>query len=239
MKLYILLLLIFTLLFYIKIKFNNKIENYKNKKFFHELESNPHLDRNYAKSNIKLSNKEIIKELIILFNNLVTLCNKNNIKVILMHGTLIGWYFNRKILPWDDDIDVVILENDLKKFKILNNYETKNFIIKINPNSIDRNPKDRENVIDARIISKINGVFIDITFLTKSPNKKGFVNCKSPHYYKIKNILPLKKTNFEKINNIYVPNNYKKCLSQEYGNKVFLNNYKNFIFKNNIWIKNI
>ena len=44
--------------------------------------------------------------------------------------------------------------------------ETENYIIKINPNFINRNPADRDNVIDARIISKKYGCFIDITFLT-------------------------------------------------------------------------
>ena len=40
-------------------------------------------------------------------------------------------------------------------------------VIKINPNSKIRN-LDKNNKIDARVISKKNGVFIDITFLYQS-----------------------------------------------------------------------
>jgi len=71
---------------------------------------------------------------------------------------------------------------------------------------------DSSNKIDARIISKRNGIFIDITFLTKTNMRFGYINCKSPHYYKFIDILPLKKTIFEGCE-LYVPNNYKKMFN--------------------------
>ena len=150
-----------------------------------------------------------------------------------MHGSLIGWHFNKKILNWDDDIDLCISDQvSINNFLKLNRYETKDFIIKINPNYKNRNINDKQNKIDARIISKKNGVFIDITFLSKL-NKK-VVNCKSPHYYNKHNIFPLRKDIFENCE-IYIPNKYKLCLIQEYGKKVFSNKYKNWVFIRNNW----
>src|ERR1700681_3847038 len=29
-------------------------------------------------------------------------------KVFLLHGTLMGWWWHRNILPWDEDIDVAV-----------------------------------------------------------------------------------------------------------------------------------
>ena len=41
--------------------------------------------------------------------------NKFNIKYVPVGGTLIGLIRNKSLIPWDDDIDIAIDENDLKK----------------------------------------------------------------------------------------------------------------------------
>ena len=202
-------------------------------KYFRELHNNSHLDLYYGKK----SNKNLIRsELKKIYNEFYDLCEKNNILFILMHGSLIGWYFGKKMLPWDDDIDICIFGNNIDKLIKLNRYETDNLILLINPNFINRSLSDKHNVIDARVISKKNGVFIDITFLYESKNKY-ILNCKSPHYYNINDLFPLKKTTFENIIT-YIPNNYKKCLLQEYGPKVLYPIYRNWIFYNG-WKKMI
>jgi len=96
-------------------------------------------------------------------------------------------------------------------------------------------------VIDARFISKLFGFFIDITFLTKNEiytkkYKKIVINCKSPHYYFLDDFLPLKKDKFEDIE-LYVPNKIENVLVYEYGKKVFLPKFQNWIFKDNLWIR--
>ena len=205
-----------------------------NGKYFNELSFHPHLDIRYGKTNIPLQYKNI--EFKYLLRELSKLFMKNNIKLIIMHGSLIGWYFNREMLPWDDDIDICVLEDSISKLFELHGHETENYMFEVNPNSKNRSPSDIKNVIDARLISKKSGIFIDITFLTKS-TKKGYINCKSPHYYKISDILPLSETIFEDCF-VYVPSNYKNCLLQEYGNKVFNFTYRNWRFINKKWIKN-
>ena len=104
---------------------------------------------------------------------------------------------------------------------------------------MNRNINDRVNIIDARFISKKYGFFIDITFLTENKGLtkkqgKNIINCKSPHYYFLEDFYPLKKEKFEEME-IYIPNKIKNVLSYEYGNKVFLPKYRNWIFKDNLW----
>ena len=200
-------------------------------KFFKEMKGNSHYDLTYGK---KVEPNILIKELKKLLITLTNICNEKNIKIIVMHGSLIGWHFNKQILPYDNDIDVCILQEDIIKFIKCDGIEDENFIIKINPNFINRNPDDRDNVIDARIISKKCGVFIDITFLTSCFNKD-YYNCKSAHYYIKSMITPLKKDKFENCT-IYIPNQYKHCLFQEYGQNILKKTYKSWIFKNNQWI---
>jgi phosphorylcholine metabolism protein LicD len=201
-------------------------------KFFHEMKNNAHYDLQYGKI---VNNDILLLTLKFLLEELSKICDKNDIKIIIMHGSLIGWYFNKSILPYDNDIDVCILEEDIIKFIKCDKLENDDYIIKVNPNFINRNPNDRDNVIDARIISKKCGLFIDITFLTSFENNNYF-NCKSPHYYLKDYILPLKEDLFENCK-IYIPNKYKYCLYQEYGPNVLSNTYKNWIFKDNLWIK--
>jgi hypothetical protein len=229
-KIFCIICLISVLILIWSLSRNNFIENFDiNPKYFKELKGNNHLDKKYGEKNITLD--EIHNTLIETLQFFVNYSKKNNIKPIIMHGTLIGYYFNKKLLPWDDDIDIILVEESITNLK---NYEDDNYIIKVNPYSKDRSIKDVNNKIDARVISKKNGVFIDITFFV-------FENefcAKDKHCYKKNDILPLKKSKFENID-IYIPNNVKNCLIQEYGEKVLKPFYKEWIFdkKTQKWTK--
>jgi hypothetical protein len=214
-----------------------KIDN----KYFKELPNKSHIDRRFGKPNLKFTKNFIINNLYFLLKKLSDICKENDIKLVIAHGTLIGHYFNKKVLPWDDDIDVVLIGESIQKFIKLNTKKLSNqyFLLDINPNCINRNINDRKNVIDARLISKQFGFFIDITFLTfnkfiSGKYRKTIVNCKSPHYYDINDILPLKEDKFNGID-IFVPNNIEKVLISEYGINVLKPKYKNWIFRDNEW----
>ena len=227
-----------------------------------------------------------MSSLLLLFNYFIDICDNNEIKPIITHGSLIGWYFNRKVLPWDTNINISFIGKSIDNFLNLDinklNNNNGRFHIWINPNMKDRTPNYLKNdMIDAKIIDLNNRYnTIQITFLyqsidnyfkenviknlevvntstnpfkssnyelklksyVKSITNNGdlikntnYVNCKSPHYYDIKLILPLKLEIFEN-RHIYVPNNVYDCLLQEYGKQVFIPKYKNWIYDNNLEI---
>ena len=133
-------------------------------KYFNEMKGNPHLDVRYGKKN--LSQQIIRTQLKNLLKQTVNIFKKVDIPCIIMHGSLIGWYFGKKILPWDDDIDIVILEEYREKLKTLNGFQNNKILIEVNP-VIDTIKRDINNIIEARVICKITGVFIDITNISK------------------------------------------------------------------------
>ena len=65
---------------------------------------------------------------------------------------------------------------------------------------------------------------------------KNEINCFSPNYYPITDIYPIKETTFEDIN-VYVPNNVENVLITRYGKDVLKPYYRDYIYKDGIWIK--
>jgi hypothetical protein len=232
-------------------------------KYFHETGKGSHYDKRFFINEININDKK--KILINLLNQFVLLLKNTDIKPILMHGGLIGWAWNKKLLPWDQDIDLCLLYDDLDKLNYIQNnlqYDHSKFILDINPNYTNRNSKNNNhheskepNKIDARFIDKKNGLYIDITALSYY-NLEYFIT-KCPHKYKIIDILPLREDTVDGIN-IFVPNNTPAVLIQEYGKKVLassefkewkfnfnkgvwekkqLNNVKKIFIKNNLFLK--
>lgn len=147
--------------------------------------------------------------------------SKYDINFIIMHGSLIGKFWNDSILPWDDDLDVSIVDTDILKLeKLIHSlnvtnkyyiYEHKNdeFIeyYDLNDDFIiyrDKNPKHH---IEARIIHIHTGVYTDITYL-HNENKKSILYKKSVSYPKNRNPpFLVMKANY---NNLYGGHIYSK-----------------------------
>lgn len=54
----------------------------------------------------------------VLFNNtkiIASLFNELNIKYCLSHGTMLGVYRDKDIIPWDDDVDLIVFSEDRAK----------------------------------------------------------------------------------------------------------------------------
>jgi len=133
-------------------------------------------------------------------------------------------------------LDLVLVGESITNINALHGYKTNDILVEVNPNSTNRNSKDRSNIIDARVISKNNGVFIDITFLTRT--RSGKLHCKSPHYYNPGDIKPIRKASFEGCE-IFVPSNIKNCLQSEYGEKVFRPIFYNWVFDGDEWVRKV
>lgn len=202
---------------------------YHNKKYFLEAEKKPHLDFRFYK---KGQHIETIRELKSMFSVWNEFANKNNINYWLAHGTLLGWFFGGKIMPWDDDIDIQMTINDMYHLQTLNQTMINGrYLLDVNP-GIRNRWSEKDNIIDARFIDMETGTFIDITALAFMGyhGNNSVVACKTPHFYDLYTLLPLRKTIFENVE-CYVSNDWRNHLVLEYGEKSLITTeYKGFKF---------
>lgn len=147
----------------------------------------------------------------------------------LAHGTLLGWFWNGEIMPWDYDLDVQVSNHTLawlanNQNYTMHNYTTtqgkmKTYHLDISPHHSDINRGDGQNIIDARWIDMSNGMFVDITGVReREADKPGVWSCKNKHRYKAGDIWPLRRTTFEGVH-ARVPFNTAQVLVLEYGAK--------------------
>ena len=184
----------------------------QNPKYFWESEYSYHLDKEYGKRMVP--QEEIEKELYNLLVHLSWISKKQCVRPIIIAGCMIGAYYGNKPLPWDDDCDIAFLEED---FKQLQPFETPAFVFKINPHWKTRE-NDPDNRIDARLISKTNGQFIDIVALTQSTNNVLHQKRDDIPPFLKSNLLPLQNTSFWGISGYFLPNKITKVIEKYYKN---------------------
>ena len=158
----------------------------------------------------------------------------NDIETWIAHGTLLGWWWNGKMLPWDADIDTQVSDLTLSYMaNYLNmtiyhyvdesNSIARDYLLDVNPWFFERERGDGMNIIDARWIDIRNGLYIDITGLSETePDKHpGVWNCKNYHHYPIKDLYPMRESTFEGMP-AKVPYAYEKILVDEYAEKALI-----------------
>ncbi|KAJ3318072.1 hypothetical protein HDV06_000848 [Boothiomyces sp. JEL0866] len=197
-------------------------------KYFRESNKSHHLDEKYGQFG-KFNLMESMKTIFAVFSQF---CSDNDIDYWIAHGSLIGWYWNQKVLPWDDDIDI---QTSLKGLLQLQQFNQTiiagRYLINVNPYMIYRDHQGN-NVIDARFIDTQTGIFLDITGLALMEDGK--LKCKSPHSYEPTFMFPLHLTLFE---NIWTWRNHKviPILKTEYSVRSMLSKY----FRGNYWNESI
>lgn len=199
-------------------------------KFFHEVER--HYDSRFFHQT--LGQAAVLGTLRLLFREFSCVMLSNRVTFFIMHGTLLGWYWNRSILPWDNDLDVSVPAESLAFLAdFARRFRHQRYLLEVNPAhvnrlSMNRTPdEDREqNRIDARFIDRETGLFVDITGFTDVGG--GRVASKCPHVFPSDYIYPLRPSRFEGAE-AFVPYNVIPLLHREYGpactKRVLFNGY--------------
>ncbi|KAF4949011.1 hypothetical protein FGADI_9296 [Fusarium gaditjirri] len=197
-------------------------------KYFREASQYPHYDLRYFGEALEpqLQNAGIR----VLMQTYLATFRDLGVQTWLMHGSLLGWWWGKKVMPWDLDADVSVTEADMYFLAAYYNmtiyyYQYEGcpegcfFQLEINPYHKYRERDDYMNFIDARWIDMQNGLFIDITAARYDPGHEmgdGVMYDKHDHEFKDKYIFPLLDTTFEGVQ-AKVPYRYKEILASEYG----------------------
>jgi hypothetical protein len=212
------------------------IKKHDDNKYFHEPgmgDRLSHYDERYFKGEVAYEQHRVNLQLLI--RSYLTVFKSLGIETFLAHGTLLGWWWNGKIMPWDYDLDVQV-SNETMAYMAANFNRTrheyeyvdektgakghKTFLLDVNPHSLDPDRGDGQNVIDARWIDMENGMFVDITNLAERDKQKnpGLWSCKNYHRYRTRDLYPMRETEYEGVPAL-VPYSFEKILVEEYGPK--------------------
>ncbi|KAF1978864.1 hypothetical protein BU23DRAFT_549569 [Bimuria novae-zelandiae CBS 107.79] len=160
-------------------------------KYFHESTFDAHYDGRFASITQPPSvRNQYLRALIRTY-----LATMHDLKMDtwIMHGTLLGWWWNGRIMPWDSDLDVQVTEHALSHLAAHHNMTVfsfrdaeyldsvdmgdhdvggndanvegrkRQYLLDINPRWRNASYADTHNVIDARWIDMKTGLYIDIT----------------------------------------------------------------------------
>ncbi len=123
-------------------------------KFFNETDQNIRYDTRYFREILPLpSLQERLYQLLVNFRSITD-------AFFLDFGTLLGAYRNARMVPWDDDIDLGILVEDLLALPPTCQV-SHDSIFEVNP-STKHGQFDELNRVNARLICTRTGAYLDI-----------------------------------------------------------------------------
>ncbi|KAF4552677.1 LicD-like protein [Elsinoe fawcettii] len=226
-------------------------------KYFHEAQYDcpnfhHHYDGRFAKAEVPYTERR--ETLIALIRAYLATMNEIGAETWIMHGSLLGWWWNKRIMPWDTDLDVMISEQSADHLSRYYNMTVHHFkhegwntgrdyMLEMNPYYTNASRDDGLNKIDGRWVDMVSGLFIDITVLhrdteAQSKGQAGAMYCKDNHTYTMDTIFPLRESVFEDTPAL-IPYAYTEILMEEYGTESLVNrNYENHYFDQEVmdWI---
>ncbi|KAK2787397.1 hypothetical protein FQN53_005308 [Emmonsiellopsis sp. PD_33] len=158
---------------------------------------------------------------------------ENGLETWIAHGTLLGWWWNGKLLPWDWDVDTQVNTATLLRMgdyfnQTISNYTSPDgvkhsYLLDVNLYSRYRQRGEGKNIIDARWIDTRNGLYIDITGVSELNKEKepGVLQCKNFHKYKTSDLYPLRDSMYEGVP-AKIPYRYHDILIKEYGHSALI-----------------
>ncbi len=160
-----------------------------------------------------------------LFEKFITICNEHDIKYFIIAGTLLGSIRHQEMIPWDDDIDVGILDSDLQKFQMIDwdkyglkqNVHRDQFSKVFYKNEYDNGVKYESVFIDVFVFEKIES---DVSSVYQYTNKQALINWPN-EYFTENDLFPLQTYTFKNLV-VMGPNN-----SLNYANRAWGKNWPN------------
>lgn len=134
---------------------------------------------------MELNDIEIKNRLVVLLRRFDDICEKNGLRYSLGYGTLIGAMRHKGFIPWDDDIDVIMPQDDYIKFLELacfRQQDSNSKVILYEPDNKSiqyvnycypfAKLIDNETYITSDFFREIGGLWIDIFPITGLPGNK-------------------------------------------------------------------
>ena len=160
--------------------------------------------------------KHLQKVLLMVLNDVKTVCEKNNINYYIYAGSGIGILRHGGFIPWDDDVDIIMFRKDFNKFSEIFETELGNKYTLRTPDNTDDYflsfPKVILNGTDYELwwsekVSFETGIYLDIFILDNIPSNKlkRFIFTNKCYYIRLlKDISFLKQHNTSKIKQLII-----------------------------------
>lgn len=135
------------------------------------------------------------------------LCRENGIKYSLTGGSVIGAHLYKGIIPWDDDIDIMMTRDNYDKFlSLCDTVLPSQYVVKNFENGRDRTlffskvSDENTTIVELKSGGKkvVSGIFVDITVMDRIP-KRGIKKSICHIYAKL--LQCCRERNYEKIEN--------------------------------------
>jgi lipopolysaccharide cholinephosphotransferase len=136
---------------------------------------------------MELNNDELKKRLVELLVKFDEICKINGLRYSLAYGTLLGAVRHEGFIPWDDDIDVIMPQNDYMKFLDLPQFKKQSLdqecvLYEVNNNVLISagipymypfaKLIDGKTYIKSDVFREVGGIWIDIFPVTGLPSEQ-------------------------------------------------------------------
>lgn len=172
--------------------------------------------------NVKFTKTTVLNEMYELLFDLDKIFIKHNIQYFISSGTLLGYKRHKGFIPWDNDVDVCIFDQDIIKVKILMKFlkdKNSNYIIKeVDPGfAFFKKKFNKKCFIDISILSlKDNKFYLyGYPYINDKPTFRTSLLWEKDIFDK-KHIFPIKRDYFLDFK-VNIPNNSSLLLYQLYS----------------------